>query len=449
MPTSVVNAWVRSAGAGNVLTYSNLLDVGISQSGEDAPINNTIEFGPGSNLETINFANGNGNNVIIVAITGYRNSAISITSNSVTVQGAIATEIGQMTIPADGSIQGVLGLFVAEYDDAGNDEIVVTFSATPVLGVMAQVWTVLMDGIVPHDLVVGTGAIDVPINGFAIGAAAVTGEFSLACSGNFVEEFEDSVQVGLDQAGDQAGYRLERVAAETVTPTISVNPGGSTGTAQIFVSFGGGDGPGLVTPNVQAIGTVATGTTSLSVGWPASIAANDIAILFATSNSDPSFSTPAGWSSIQFQAVSPLGIRSYWMRCTGSEAGNVALTVTGGAASKGVIITVRGALETGIPFEHAMNETGTSATQAIDPAHSVDGTRRLTLRLGGANVAVAGAPPSGWTEVVESGAAITTLTIDSLVSDEMIAAVPAANRSLGSSVVWATTILSMIPQPPP
>lgn len=98
-----------------------------------------------------------------------------------------------------------------------------------------------------------------------------------------------------------------------------------------------------------ASASAATGSTSLSVAYPASIAAGDLLLLFVC-NKYPTNgpSTPSGWSTLTdgqgSGGAGASGIDTGSTYCTvfyriadGSESGNVSVTITSGNSAVGVI----------------------------------------------------------------------------------------------------------------
>ena len=124
--------------------------------------------------------------------------------------------------------------------------------------------------------------------------------------------------------------------AQTVTNSISdysnlrfeIEIADATSTPSPSVSFG-------------AIGTGVNGTTSISVGYPASISAGDLLVIVATTGATNSETpgTPSGWTSQGSYATTdgtfgvdtgPRRVTVFTKEATGSESGTVAVATTNG-----------------------------------------------------------------------------------------------------------------------
>lgn len=130
----------------------------------------------------------------------------------------------------------------------------------------------------------------------------------------------------------------------------------------------------MAAPAYQAIGTVVTGTGDITVAWPTH-AADDIALLLVqTSNEAAVLGTPAGFVEIP---DSPQGtgtaatagstrLTVFWCRATSSSMTSPVVTDPGNHAF-GVILTVRGCITTGDPWDVTAGDTGTASATITIP----------------------------------------------------------------------------------
>jgi hypothetical protein len=167
-------------------------------------------------------------------------------------------------------------------------------------------------------------------------------------------------------------------------------------------------GAAAAEPTFVAAGTVATGSTSLSIPYYAGLQANDIAIVWAGCGSGPTFGTIT-----DFTAVTPVTVDNcvsglFWKRLNGSESGSVSLSLTGGAQAVGVMIGIRGAITTGTPYEGHANTTEDNGDATVaGPNLTTSGVNRLGIRFGyndagQNNASQASTQPSTWTERVDA-----------------------------------------------
>lgn len=203
----------------------------------------------------------------------------------------------------------------------------------------------------------------------------------------------------------------------------------------------------MAAPTWVSNGTFVEGVGgNATVGYPASPQADDIIFLFVHANSSPTIGSVTGsFSAVGAQVDSGThGARLYWLRATGSETGNVTVTISGNTVSGAVMSLFRGAITSGTPYEDydTAASTGSTSTSASITT-SVDET--LGIRWGGNVNASAGNPPDGWDERFENTASggadmtIDTNTIETATTEA------ATSRSLGSSMAWIVLTLALKP----
>lgn len=164
----------------------------------------------------------------------------------------------------------------------------------------------------------------------------------------------------------------------------------------------------MAAPSVQAVGTeVAAGSASdLVVSWPAH-QADDIGVLIVSGvyGSANNYSA-SGWTefpdSPQSNSSDPLNARLqvFWRRATsGAEADATVSDVAGDDSKIGVIVTIRGCVASGNPFDvTAGDNTDTNSTSVSIPGDTTTGADRLILAIvGHAWIDSASAQASGWT----------------------------------------------------
>lgn len=104
------------------------------------------------------------------------------------------------------------------------------------------------------------------------------------------------------------------------------------------------------------------GGSTLRVPYPSGISTNDILIVQVTTydiNVNISGFTSAGFSAITNVTVGATYVNFYWKRATGSESGNLNLSISGSTTvGMGVIHRFSGVVTSGIPFINSYN-TGT------------------------------------------------------------------------------------------
>src|SRR5690349_1204387 len=88
-----------------------------------------------------------------------------------------------------------------------------------------------------------------------------------------------------------------------------------------FKAAGGGSSGAGPIPTVYAVGTIASGTGSISPGIPAGTTTNDILILITESSPSEPVTAPAGWTDMGVptgNGASQLGV--FWKRAGASES---------------------------------------------------------------------------------------------------------------------------------
>lgn len=167
-------------------------------------------------------------------------------------------------------------------------------------------------------------------------------------------------------------------------------------------------------------GAVATGTTSLSVAFPTSIAAGDLLILFVT-NKYPTNgpSTPSGWTLLA-QSSGGTGANGansgscyatvFYKIADGTETGNLAVTLTGANTSLGTIkrytkgSTMSWGIASAVASRNTGNTTSWTETFTSDPG---DRASDFTIVLSAIN---AGTPTYTLEALSQTGATLGSMT---------------------------------------
>jgi hypothetical protein len=163
-------------------------------------------------------------------------------------------------------------------------------------------------------------------------------------------------------------------------------------------------GAAAAEPTFVAAGTVATGSTSLSIPYYAGLQADDIAIVWAGANSNPTVGTIAGFTALTPISAGNFDAGLFWRRLTGGESGNVSLSMTGANQCVGVMIGIRGAITSGTPHEgHASTTEDNEDAEVAGPDLTTTGSNRLGIRFGyndagQTNASQLSDPPATWTE---------------------------------------------------
>lgn len=156
-------------------------------------------------------------------------------------------------------------------------------------------------------------------------------------------------------------------------------------------------------PEFIAVGTQATGTTSVAVAYPAGIQANDIIFLWVSADSSPSIGSATGFTAESQLDQANLGVRLFWKRATGSESGSVTVSTSGGAAARGVMCLVRNAITSGTPYQDYAAIAASSAT-SNSAACTTFGTNWLLVGFRAHASANSGlTTPAPWTERLDAG----------------------------------------------
>lgn len=203
-----------------------------------------------------------------------------------------------------------------------------------------------------------------------------------------------------------------------------------------------------------------SGTSITPIDFPASIAANDIAVMAVGCNNTSTFTTPSGqgaWAILGTSLESDAGQSTewYWLRLTGSET---AETVTASATFSntvggyGQIWVFRGCITTGNPFEGVGNDGTAAQTTPDSTAVTTTDVDRLVvcICLLDDNVdAASGFPPSGWTDMggFSSSSVGGDWATKAMERTEASATtVPAAVvGTWGASLRWRTISFALVP----
>lgn len=154
-------------------------------------------------------------------------------------------------------------------------------------------------------------------------------------------------------------------------------------------------------------------STSVSPGYPAGIAANDILILHVhlddgLGNASIS-SVGTGWTLIDSEALandSTAGL--YWRRATGSESGTITVTASEDVNSGclGARISAwRGCKTSGDPYEGAGHTNQAAGLSFTGPSVTTAGPNRRVVAINGStqtSVGTTAADPSNWAKDYES-----------------------------------------------
>lgn len=183
------------------------------------------------------------------------------------------------------------------------------------------------------------------------------------------------------------------------------------------------------------------GSSSFGVSFPATVNANDIAILIVWSNSTPS--TPSGFTLIGTDTT-PGGSEAtlFWKRCTGSEdSTTVTVTVDFGY---GQIVMFSGCVASGTPYEGFGSATDAGTTISA-PNLTTTASARLGVGIYLRDDTEATTPPSGWTEHIDSTMVVNiTLYLD---SKSILTATTETgiSRTGAGTEDWAAFSLALIP----
>jgi len=156
-----------------------------------------------------------------------------------------------------------------------------------------------------------------------------------------------------------------------------------------------------------ALATATSGSSIGSVGFPASIAADDVAILCFYSNVSRTLTVPSGWTALGTGVANATFSRFWaWRRLDGSETA-LSVAFTGGTASTtnvcgARIYVYRGCVTSGDPYEDpTLSSLTTSQTPAASTIDTTGVDRLVVCLLGIDNDAEAAdwstMPATGWT----------------------------------------------------
>src|SRR2546427_5025150 len=157
-------------------------------------------------------------------------------------------------------------------------------------------------------------------------------------------------------------------------------------------------------PTYQAAGTVQSGTGTLTVAWPAH-AINDIGLLILeTQNEAVTLGTnAANWTTVtnspQGTGTTSTGTRLtvFWSRATSTSMGNVGLTGTSMDHQIAQIITFRGVVATGNPWDVTAGDVTPSTTTAVSIPGATTGvpaTLVVAIVSNGSDISAAQIPGS-------------------------------------------------------
>jgi len=208
-----------------------------------------------------------------------------------------------------------------------------------------------------------------------------------------------------------------------------------------------------------ALADEASGSTigiSPQITFPASIAANDIAVMGVGCNASSTFTTPSGWTLLGTSLESDAGQSTewYWRRLDGTEGGQ---TVTASATFSstiggyGQIWVFRGCVTTGDPFEGVGTAGTVSETTPDSSACTTTGADRLVVclaQLDNDTAFASGYPPSGWTDRGTDASTIGNDWRNYCMDRTEATATTVASAvvgTLGASTRWRTLTFALIP----
>ena len=122
----------------------------------------------------------------------------------------------------------------------------------------------------------------------------------------------------------------------------------------------------MASPYWQATGTIATGTGNIAPNWPTHIA-GDIGLLIVThddSTIPPSLSPAAGFVIIGSTAAAGQSAGTIWWCRATSAAMSAPTVIDSGDGNAGLIMTVRGCVPTGDPWDN-FGSNNQASTQAL------------------------------------------------------------------------------------
>lgn len=204
-----------------------------------------------------------------------------------------------------------------------------------------------------------------------------------------------------------------------------------------------------------------SGSTITPIAFPASIAANDIAVMGVGCNNTSTFTTPTGqgsWAVLGTSLESDTGQSTewYWLRLTGSEASEsvtASATFSTTIGGYGQIWVFRGCITTGNPFEGVGNDGTVAQTTPDSTACTTTGVDRLVVCLVALDDNPAawssGMPPADWTNLggLETTSVGGDWGTDGIQRTEATATTVAAAvvGTLPASIRWRTITFALIP----
>lgn len=201
-------------------------------------------------------------------------------------------------------------------------------------------------------------------------------------------------------------------------------------------------------PAYSAKGAVtADFSNSISVPFPATVNANDIALFVQTADSDPSgWSSTTGFTDIASGLNGSTGARLTYKRCVGNEDSTNVTFDTSATASQvsGQIFTISGAVASGTPYEDASANTG-SSTSMTSNATTISGAARLGIRIYAQADNRASTPPSGWTEASEDADATIQYMVSFDTKQVTAGTEGSTSRTISGIESWIVFDLAMIP----
>lgn len=160
----------------------------------------------------------------------------------------------------------------------------------------------------------------------------------------------------------------------------------------------------MATPVFQAAGTVVEGAVAVTPPWPAH-QANDIGLMFVDTKNQNIGTIPSGWAHV---TNSPVGIGTagdttasmltiLWKRAESSAESDLSIGDSGGK-QLAVILTFRGCIETGNPWDVTASGTETADTSVSIPGATTTVGECLIVAAVAAAIDLASTEQlSGWT----------------------------------------------------
>jgi hypothetical protein len=140
----------------------------------------------------------------------------------------------------------------------------------------------------------------------------------------------------------------------------------------------------LSVPTVHAVGTEVEGVGDITVAWP-DHQLNDIGVLLVET-ANQAVSAPAGWTAISNQGTGTAGtaaatrITALWKRAASAAEASVVVADTG-ARQIGVIMVLRGCIESGDPYDVVAGDTAFSSSSVIFPGVTTTVDETLVLNI--------------------------------------------------------------------